>query len=299
MKNLSVNMQAMVLVLLSFASYNIADAFVKHTASIYYFAEAAFYPSIFYGFLVLIFHKKFGGIKSLITTKKKKLLLLRGLAGTGCYVNFVISLNFITLAECYTLLLTAPFWIAILSIFFFKEKIGLHRWLAITIGFTGVLLVMRPGIEAINPYHLLMIFSAFCFAFFIIFTKKIGPEEPLITMVLAPIMVEALFLIPLIINNGFQTNNLMLPQPEHFIFFAMAGFFFLIGTSLSSIGFSSGESSLLAPLHYSQIIWGILIGYFIFHEMPDNWTFVGSAIIVSSGIYLIYREHLAHKKLTQ
>ncbi len=284
-------MRAVMLVLMAFASYNVADAFLKHIASLYYFAEAAFYPSLFYGVFVLLAHKRFGGASSLLKTNKKALHLLRAMAGTGCYLCFVIALKNITLAEAYTILLSSPFWIATLSIFFFQEKIGWHRWLAIVIGFIGVLVVLRPGVIAVQPASLLMLGAALCFSFFVIFTRKIGSEESLFNMVIIPIIMEAIVFIPLIILNG----NWQPPQAGHIIFFIAAGLFYLGGTSLSALGFSAGESSLLAPLHYSQIIWGSLIGYFIFQEIPEKWTILGAAIIIGSGIYLIYREHINHK----
>jgi S-adenosylmethionine uptake transporter len=294
MANLSVNMRAVVLVLVSFLSYNCGDAFVKQALNFYYFAEAAFYPTLFYALIVLIFHKKFGGFASLFKTKYKKYHFLRGLGGTGCYLSFAFSIQYITLAETYTLLLTSPFWIAILSIFFFKEFIGFHRWTAIVCGFFGVLIVIRPGLISIEPASLLMLLGACGFAFFVIYTKKIGDQEPLINMVIYPILVEAMVLGPLIVWNGFLNEGFSPPAIHHIPFFTLAGLFFLIGTSLSSLGFSSGESSLLAPLHYSQIIWGTLIGFFFFAEIPELWTMVGSMVIVISGIYLIYREHKAH-----
>jgi drug/metabolite transporter (DMT)-like permease len=296
MDNFNVNMRATALVLLSFLSYNVADAFVKHLLSIYYFAEAAFYPTVIYALFVIIFHRKFGGIKSLFTSKKTLYHFMRGFFGTGCYVSFVVSIQYITLAQAYTLLLTSPFWIAILSIFFFREHIGIHRWAAIFVGFIGVLVVMRPGLIPLEPASFLMIFGALCFSMFIIYTKKIGPDEPLISMVMFPIIAEAIILVPMIIYNGVQNDAFTMPRPDHILFFTLGGLCYLIGTSLSSLGFSSGESSMLAPLHYSQIIWGALIGYFIFAETPESWTMLGAGIIIASGVYLINRERKAHAK---
>ena len=291
MTNLTPNMRAIAFVLFAFAAWNIADAFLKYTTSFYSFAEAALYPTFFYAIYIVIFAKKFGGLKAVTKTKKLKLHLIRSIFGTCCFICVVIAFKFTTLAETYTLVLTAPFWVAILSIFFFKETIGWHRWLVIGIGFIGVLVVLRPGLISVQPASISALMAAAFFAVFVVCTRRIGKDEPLINMVLYPILTDIIILIPIIIFMG----NWHPPQAEHLIVFAASGLFYLIGTSLSSIGFASGDSSLLAPLHYSQIIWGALIGYFFFHEKPEIWTFIGAAIIVMSGIYLVYREHLAHK----
>lgn len=298
MKNLPVNMRAVVLILLAFLTYNIADAFLNHAVDIYFFAEAALYTSITYILAILIFHKKFGGIRSVLQTKNKLKHILRGIAGTGCYMSVLLSFKYLTLAEAYTLLLTSPFWVAIFSIFLFREHIGWHRWLSIIIGFIGVLVVMIPGIElSENKWaYSLPLIGALGFAGFVIMTKKIGKQEPLINMLLYLVLVDTLVFLPLVFWNIQTTETYHFPDIDHLLLFCVAGVLYLVGTSLSSVGYASGDSSLLAPLHYTQIIWGALIGYFFFAEIPETWTLLGAAIIVSSGIYLVYREHLAHKR---
>lgn len=291
MKNMPPNMRAIALVLFAFGAYNIGDAFLKEAQNFYSFAEAALYPVLFYGLFVVLASPKFGGLKKVTQTKKLKTHLIRAFFGTNCFIAVTISFQYITLAEAYTLLLSSPFWLALLSIFFFKEKVGLHRWAALIVGFAGVLIVLRPGIIPLELASVGVLWGAFAFAIFVIYTKKLGEDEPLINMVLYPIFTDILILVPIVIfMNGWNP-----PQLEHFILFMGAGLFYLIGTALCSIGYATGESSLLAPLQYSQIIWGALIGYFIFQEMPEAWTFTGAALIVLAGIYLIYRENKVQK----
>lgn len=287
MNNLSVNIRAIVLVLMAFAAYNAGDGFVKEAQNYYSVAEAAVYPIISYFILTLIFSKKFGSLTQLFKTKKLKLHLIRAFFGTVCYVCVITAIKYISLAETYTLFLTSPFWIALLSIYFFKEQIGFHRWSAIILGFIGVLLVLRPGLEVVTWPSVLPLIAALFFAVFVIYTKKIGEDEPLINMVIFPIIADLSVLIPMIIISDHWTP----PQIEHSLIFIIAGACFLMGTTFSSLGYSSGESSMLAPIQYSMILWGTLIGYFFFDQTPELWTIFGAFIIVSSGIYLIYREH--------
>jgi S-adenosylmethionine uptake transporter len=291
MKNLSTDMRATAFVLIAFLGFNIADAFVKEAYNHYYFANAALYPMVSFCVLALIFSKKLGGLKSTIQSKNKKLHLLRAIAGTTGYVCFIYALQTITLAEAYTLFLTSPFWVSILSILAFKSSFKWHRWAAIIIGFIGVLIVLRPGLIPLETTSLIVLFAALCISIYIILTKKIGEQEPLINLVLFPILTDIiLFAIILTVQNEWA-----LPQIEHFYLFGIAGLFYFGSMILSSIGYSTGESSILAPLHYSQILWGVLIGYFFFSETPEIWTLVGAITIVLSGIYMIHREHINSK----
>lgn len=295
MTNLSVNMRAFAFVLIAFFAYNVADAFLNFAVDIYFFAEVALYPSLIYGLILFLFHKKFGGIQSIWKTKQKPLLLVRAVSGTMCYVLVILSFKYLTLAEAYTLLLTSPFWVTIFSILLFKEHVGTHRWISMVVGFIGVLTVMIPGMEmSQNKYvYFLPLLGALGFAGFVITTKKIGEEEPLINMLVYPIIVEAIIFIPLILWNIGESGNFNTPEWSHIGLFCAAGLCYLVGTSLSSLGYASGDSSMLAPLHYSQIVWGALIGYFFFQEVPEIWTFIGAGIIIVSGAYLLYRESKA------
>ncbi len=164
---------------------------------------------------------------------------------------------------------------------------GWHRWSAIAIGFIGVLVVLRPGLIPLEPASLAAVVAAFFYTIYIICTRKLGNDEPMINMVLFPIISDMLFLIPVILFMG----NWQPPALEHLPLFALAGLFYLGGMYWSSLGYASGDSSLVAPIQYSQILWGIILGLIFFDEIPDRWTLAGAAIIVSSGLYIIYREH--------
>jgi len=296
MKHLSShkNLEAFLLVSIGFLLYSVADGFMRYTLDYYTFAVCGFYTLLVYFSLILIFSRKFGGLKQITQTKKLNLLIIRGFFGTGCLVFFLYGLSHLTMSQTYTLLLTSPMWLALLAIPLLGEKIGIHRVIAIIVGFIGVLVVMRPGLENINMAAIGVLIGAISFALFIIITRKIGEQEPLLNLIFfAGIMDLVVFLIIMTAEGSWQ-----LPQWEHMAFFAAAGLFLLLATQFASRGFSLGESSFLAPIHYSQIVWGTLIGYFFFAEIPEIWTIIGAVIIVASGIYLIHREHKAGQRLT-
>lgn len=284
-------MRAIIFVLLSFLCFNIADAFLKAVVDDYHFGSVGFYPIVSYLFFLLIFSIKAGGLQSLRKTSHFKLHMLRGLFSTFGFIGFIIAITYITLAQTYTLILTSPFWVVIASVLIFKKRIGLHRGLAIIFGFIGVLVVLQPSTSGMHIASLGALVCALGASGSMMTAKVIGEKEPLINMIFFPLIVTILTMI--VINSfwkGWQPITI-----EHAVFFVVAGATFLIADFLFVKGFMTGETDLLAPLHYSQILWGALIGYFVFAEEPEIWTIVGAIIIVLSGVYLIYREHITQK----
>ncbi len=281
-----------ILVLVAFLCFNIADAFLNAVVDHYHFGSVGFYPLISYLICIFIFSKKVGGIQSLKKTKYIKLHLWRGVFNTVGFIGFLIAIAYISLAQTYTLILTSPFWVALISIFFLKKKIGWHRWLAIIIGFVGVLVVLQPSTGSVHPAFFAAITCGIGAAGSMLIARRIGEHEPLINMVFFPLLVPivTLFLIN-ILWKGWEPVTF-----DHMILFAASGVIFLIADFLFSKGFATGETDFLAPLHYSQIVWGTLIGFFFFNEMPEVWTIIGAVIIVLSGVYLIARENYLKKK---
>jgi len=289
----SKNIFAVFLVLAGFLCWNFGDAFLNHMVDKYTIGVAALFPALFYFLFLIPLSPKFGGLKPIITTTQKPLLFLRALFGTMCFLCFIQGLLHLSLALTYTLILTSALWVSLYSALFQKEKIGLHRISAIIIGFIGVVIAMKPDSDGFHWAVFAVILSAIFYAAMVIVTKKIGENEPLINMVFYPLLTDITALLGLIIFF----ESFVLPDMKDFLFFAFAGLFYLIGTAWTSKGYASGDSSLLAPLHYSQIIWGALIGYFFFSETPTLWTILGAGLIVLSGIYMIYREHKAENKV--
>jgi S-adenosylmethionine uptake transporter len=292
MATYSVNIRAAALILCAFLSFNIADALLKAVVNNYHFGSVGFYPLISYLIALIVFSKQVGGIQSLKQTNYLKLHLYRGIFNTVGFIGFLIAIAYITLAQTYTLVLTSPFWVVLFSIFFLKKIIGWHRWLAIIIGFIGVLVVLQPWSGQIHLAFLGAIACGIGAAGSMLIARRIGEHEPLINMVFFPLLVPivTLFLINTLWKGWEAVTH------DHMMLFALSGIVFLIADFLFSKGFAEGETDFLAPLHYSQIVWGALIGFFFFNETPDSWTIIGAAIIVLSGIYLILRENQMHKK---
>lgn len=282
----------MLIVAAAFFSYNVGDAFMRHMNDFYPFLLTGFMTILFYGIFILLFSKQMGGLSSIPKTKYLKFQILRSLGGTGCFICFLYGIFHLSLAQTYTLILTSPFWVVIFAALLKQEAIGWHRIVSIIVGFIGVLVVMRPDAQGFDIDALITLMGAPCFALLILAARRIPSTEPMVNMVFYPMLTDVIVLTILITALGLWT----IPVLPHLPFFLLSGAALLTGTMLCARGFSMGESTLLAPLHYTQIIWGTLIGYLFFSEVPDRWTILGALIIVGSGLYLIHREHLASKQ---
>lgn len=227
-----------------------------------------------------------GGIGAL-ATRHPLLQLLRGIVMMLAGIFFVAGLAYLPLATMTAINFINPFLITILSIFFLKEIVGKHRWIAIAAGFIGALVIIRPGTESFHPAGLFSIAAATCWAISVIVTRMVQDKDNgLVTMFYTAVI-------------GVVGTSFMVPffwKP-----FTWDTAFYLVGIGICSIvgqGFMIGalrhaSPSLLAPIGYSQLIWATLFGYVLFGNLPDNWTWAGTAIIVLSGLYMWWREEKA------
>lgn len=288
------NAMGMALAAFGFSLYSIGDVFIKIGAGHYSPEQVAFYINMFFTPMILILANRVGGLKRTLQTKHLKLHILRSLL--GMCVFFALTTGFVKLgmAMSYTLIFSGPFILSVMSIFFLGEKIRIYRWCAIIAGFIGVLVVLRPGVVPMEPAAIGIIFAAFCYAGSQIIVRKIGEDEPLLAFSLfGQITSSLLFGAMMIYKDEFH-----LPQMEHLWFFAATACFHVFANFAVSRAFQSVDSSIAAPFQYIQLLWGIAAGYLVFNTPIDVWTAVGGAIIVGSGIFMIYREHVRHSHIS-
>ncbi len=284
------NVKGILYAALAFFLFNIADSFIKGLSPIYGGAYTGFLAVLFNLSFILLIFKIRGKLnfKAALKSKKRPWLFLRGVIGSIGFLCFINAIGKIDLATAYSLILTAPFWAALFAVIFYREKIGWHRIFAIFIGFTGVLVVLRPDSGNISIYAILLLCLAFLAGISFILSRKIGEKEPLVHFLLYVEVISAI----IIGIFCYLYSDWVVPQPLHILYIAISAAFYLAGMVFVHRAFSMAETSAVAPIHYTQVIWGTLIGYFIFQEVPDKWTVVGGTIIVASGLYLIYREHI-------
>lgn len=216
----------------------------------------------------------------------------RGLALLGSSIFFIIGLSYLPIAEAAATAFIAPVFVTALSIMFLGEKVGARRWIATTVGLIGVLVVVRPGTSAFHPAAMFPILSALGWAVALVLTRKItGADRAITTMAFSAI-------------TGFLVMSVIVP----FYWIAPSWSQILLGVGIgvaSTFGhwivvlaFRYADASVLAPFSYVQLVWVTLLGFFVFGEVPDSWTFGGAAIIIASGVYTAHRERVRRAQIT-
>ena len=210
--------------------------------------------------------------------------LLRGIFGliSGAFV--VNSFRSHALNEIYPIMFSAPLFLIILSHFFLGEKVGIRRWSAVLIGFIGVLIVSRPGTIHFTMSYLGLFVSAFLIAINIALVRKFSKNHSSISFTFYA------FLSAAIINGLLAMNNYMAMTFNDTMILVLCGIICGVGGNFLTMASKNLESSVFAPIQYTQLFSGIILGYLIFSDLPDIYEIIGSTIIILSGVYIIYRE---------
>ena len=209
---------------------------------------------------------------------------VRGILLVGAAYTFFSGIQVLPLAEATALVFAAPIFITALSVPLLREHVGWRRWAAAVVGFIGVLIVVRPGAEAFQAASLLPVASAAFYALIMISARWIDRAEGLWTMMLYVALFPALFSglgVPLV----WQT-----PDWAHLPYVLGMAVFGTLGLTLISQAFRLAPAAVVAPFDYTALIWASLFGWLVWAEVPVLWTWLGAAVIVASGIFIVFRE---------
>ncbi len=280
-------MKAIVLNASAWMIVPVMDAFAKHLSSSMDVLQITwgryFFTLIFTLSLMLIFYRK-----SLVWTKKPFLQLIRGLIFVFSTYLFFYAISEISLPKALTLAFVAPICVTALSPLFLKEQVGIKRWLAVFLGFFGTLVVIRPGLIEFNLATFAALGCGICYGFYLIITKKLSSSDnPLLTLLLSGI-------VGTIIISPFLPSIWINPTSNQWILLILIGLIASVAHLLLILSLKYADASKLAPLGYTEIITNIIISYYFFNELPDNWTYLGLFIIVISGLYVSKREYLVN-----
>jgi S-adenosylmethionine uptake transporter len=275
---------AVLMVCIGYAFYNIGDAALKITAQRFHFSQIFFFNSFIIGFFMIIY----GWIKekkAAFRTKKPKLMLYRAALAQVISICNIYSLPHVHLTTFYTLIFTSPFWVALLSSYFLGDKLTRKRMALILAGFSVILFIFRPGGGLLDIWSVLVLTAAFIYSCQLVLIRHISSSESKSFMILIGATMSMVIAAPILPFHYVQ------PTPYEWGLFLMMGITSSIGLLSITYAFQAAPSaSVVAPYHYTQIVWGALLGYFIFQEVPTTETIVGAALIILLGIYLIYDE---------
>lgn len=277
------NLKGVGFALAGFAIFASHDAVIKHLGGTYAPFQILFFSALMgfpFATLMLMSDSRAGTLRPVhpwwITVRTAATVL------TGVSAFYAFSV--LPLAQVYAFIFAAPLLITVFSIPILGEKVGVHRWAAVALGLAGVLIVLRPGTAAFTLGHLAGLGAALGSALAAVITRRIGADERSAVMMLYPMLANVVVMaavLPFVYK----------PMPaEHLGLLGIVSFFGFLGALAIIAAYKSGDAAVVAPMQYSQIIWAALFGLFLFNEVPDQNTWIGVAVIVTAGLYVVVRE---------
>jgi drug/metabolite transporter (DMT)-like permease len=231
------------------------------------------------------------GELSQLATRRPLQHLLRGCLGFFAPFTFFTSLKSLPLADATVVFFSSTFVLTAASAIFLKEKVGVHRWSAVAVGFGGVVIAMNPSGGGDLDAYLLVLAATVIYAMIFVSGKFLSRTDSIISLVFS-----------LHLGMGIMAT-LVLPWvwiPMSRLEFAQLGVLALIAMAahvLFTTAFARADVSALAPFEYTALLWATIIGYLLWRDIPTTEVWIGAAIIIASGLYVIHRESLHHRSL--
>jgi len=272
---------------LSVCTFSVMDLLVKWSSD-YPTGEVLFFRG-FFGLLPTYFLIPKNKLRTFYTTKRSKEHLFRCLMGLMALIAIVVALRELPLAVVVSLSYAAPLFITVLSIFLLSEKVGIFRWLAVLIGFVGVIIIAEPGFKGMNYLYFLPLIFCIGMAFVTITIRKLSTTEP--------IWLISIFFTITISIAGLATIPMgwKMPNFQDFILLTLIGVTGGSANLFLTQSYKLSEVSLVAPLKYLALVFAIFFGYFIWNEIPTIKTLIGASLVVLASL-IIFRREIYHKQ---
>ena len=261
------------------------------------FADIDFFQAIFLRGLVslppiLILALMTKTLLQKYSAKNQRLMIIRILAEIGTTVTFLTALKHMPLANVTAILQSLPLAITMAAAIFLGEPVGWRRWSAICVGFTGVLIIIRPGLAGFNSYSLLALVAVILLMVREISTRQLDNKVPTVTVALSTTLGITAFAALMLIGTEWVEINFV---SWSLIIAAAAAV--TVATLLSVVAMRTGDIGFVSPFRYTSLIGAIGLGILLFGEWPDGITLLGAAIIAFAGIYSLYREQIFNKNV--
>lgn len=215
-----------------------------------------------------------------LKTKRPRLHLIRVILGWSAQIGIFYAVTQLLFADITTLQFTRPLFVTVLAVFILRENVGWRRWTATLIGFVGVLVVARPGQASFDRASLVAIASSAMFAGTVILIRRLSSTD-------SPTQILFYYLAGGTVLSASPMFWLWtMPLITDWPLILLIGIFSTGAMVCTVRGFAIGEASMLGPMDYTRLIYAVLIGYFLFAEIPDEWTAVGAVVIIGATLYL-------------
>ena len=284
---LSKNQLGFLYMFLSVCAFSIMDLIVKWSDN-YPLGQVIFFRG-FFGIVLYYFVIPKERIKDFYFTKRPLLHFSRCFFGLAALLSIFTALRNLPLATVVSISFAAPIFTTIFSIFFLSERVGYFRWLAVFIGFIGILIISEPGLSSLNVYYIFPVIFVLGMSYVAISIRQLSSTEP--------VWLISLFFSAAITLAGLLTLPFgwIMPSFYDLTLLSMIGFFGGVANLWLSQSYKFSEVSLVTPLKYLALVFAIVFGYLIWGEVPSGKTLLGAILVIASSI-IIFKREIALKK---
>ena len=279
------------MMLLSVLCFCMLNVLVKHLTESYSIFQVAFFRCLFALVPALMLMAATGGF-SMLKTQRFPGHCYRALVGTASMLLIFTAFHLLPLATATAINFSGPLFVALFSILILHEKVGPHRWGALIVGFVGVLFMLQPGQHAFDLVGGAMALgSAIFYGLAMVSVRSLGhTEKPATSVFYFSVLSTVITFIPLLFPGQWQAPTLW-----HFALFVLSGIIAGLGQLFMTRAYQCAPAATISPFGYSGILWATLFGFLFWGEVPGHEIFIGSAIVIAAGLYIVYRETI-HKK---
>ncbi|MDA9753479.1 DMT family transporter [Candidatus Pelagibacter sp.] len=279
---LSKNQLGFLYMFLSICAFSLMDVIVKWSIE-YPLGQILFFRG-FFGILFYFFVIPRERLNNFYKTKRAGLHFLRCVSGLIALIAIFIALRKLPLATVVSISFAAPIFTTIFSIFLLSEKVGIFRWLAVIIGFIGILIITEPGISQLNIYYIFPIIFCLGLSYVAITIRQLSTSEP-VWLISFYFSLSITLLSLLTVPQGW-----VMPSFNHFILLSLIGIFGGVANLWLSQSYKYSEVSLVTPLKYLALVFAIIFGYLIWGEIPTIKTLAGAFLVIISTLIIFRRE---------
>lgn len=262
----------------------VQDAVSKHLLEDFNVGEILFYRGI-WAYLPIAWFIWRERKRNLLQARKPATNVVRALLNTGAGLTVISAYGFMPLATAMAIMFSSPILVSALSGTLLGERVGVTRWVAVLVGFTGVVLMLQPEVQALGWYVALPLAAAVFIAFRDILTRQLGAFEDPTTILFYTVTVSTLAGASWMIAFGASW-----PYPSAWGIFAIMGLMNGVAHYVVIKAFALTQATTLMPLRYLSLVWAGLIGYVIWGDVPQPVTIIGAALIVASGLAILLRK---------
>jgi drug/metabolite transporter (DMT)-like permease len=298
----SANPRGILLLCIGIAVFSLQDVILKRLSGGYPLSEAMTLRALVTAPLLMILAHRDGGLGTLFTPGLRQ-MLGRGAIMFLAYTAYYLGLAGLPMATAVALYFSAPLFITLLSATMLGEDVGLRRWIGVLTGFAGVIIMVRPGSSLFDWAALLPVVSGMAYALSMVTARRLGSHETAPALAFwgnAVFLVGALVLAAVFGSGRFDTDATpslafltrawVTPTLPDAALMMACGVIAAAGLTLLTQAYRIGEAHAVTPFEYSAMIWGVLNGWLFWGDWPDRVGWIGIAVIVAAGLYVLWRE---------